>query len=1460
MKYWLCSSLLLLALLTGRALRPTGPPPISRVTTANPALPHQPIALRTAAWPRLAPTRVAPPVPADTSARGLAPVWADVRRRSYFLGAEHLASTAPRLATNTAQRLGVRLLPAACTLTAAPAANQPKQGARSAPPLPPPSTTNRPAWQVGFRLRGIGRGGRVAFRPVAAPTLAATTDTSVRYQHGAAFATEFVNTPAGLRQNYYLARRPGGPAGPVRVELALETNLRPVAEGAQAVRLEDAAGQTVLRYADLRAWDATGRALPARLALGKNRIGARSRSLALVVDDTGARYPLTVDPLATTPATTLTDPTNKDGDRFGWSVAGVGDVNGDGFGDVLIGAIGASSFQGVAYLYLGSAAGLRTTPAATLPSPVAGQVSFSFNVAGAGDVNGDGFGDVLTGAYGANSNRGTAYLYLGSASGLSTTPTVSLSDPANTANSFFGLSLGGAGDVNGDGFGDVLVGAYATNGQRGVAYFYLGTATGLSTTPTTTLTSPLNAADARFGLNLGTAGDVNGDGYADVVVSADGTNDDRGAAYVFLGSAAGLSSTPATTLTDPANVPEDNFGWGLAGAGDVNGDGYGDVMVGAQGTTSQGAAYLYLGSAAGLTTTPASTLTDPAATRGDLFGGSVTQAGDTNGDGYADVLIGARGTNGFQGAAYLYLGSATGLGTAVGSSAGTYQVLANPGPTGGQFGYSVAGASDVNGDGFADVLVGAYGINNLRGAAYLYLGSPGTLRVASSTSQRLNSPTTTPSGDFGLSLAGTGDVNGDGFADVLVSAPGAATAYLYLGSATGLPAAPTLSLTSPTGASGDNFGSSVAGAGDVNGDGFGDVLIGADQTSQGRGTVYLYLGSAAGLRTAPAATLPSPDGLLDGRFGGSVAGAGDVNSDGYADIVVGTTFRSTVFFYLGSAAGLPTTPTATLPSPVPGTTFFGISLNGAGDVNGDGFADVLVGAVGANTNQGAAYLFLGSATGLPTTPATTFAHPAPTGSDQFGLSVAGAGDVNGDGFADVLIGANGTDGSRGAAFVYLGSAAGLPTTPAVRLSNPDNGAGGEFGAAVAGLGDVNGDGYADVVVGARRAADVRGAAYFYLGGSGGLATTPSPLFDPAALAASDEFGIRVAGAGDVNGDGYADALVGARGTNNRLGAAYVYRGNQGDARPGGRPRLFETDLTTLLGAANRRAAEFGLGLSTRSAQGRTRARLVWEVAANGTAFSGAPLTNSVQFSGRGPWADLPVGGTELKVLVRKAGPTSRVRARLEFATASPLTAGTTSLPNGTGGVGGTARYGPWHYVTAQQLTTLNALPLPVQLVSFEARRTNAAMVQLNWATASEIDNAGFGVERSADGTRFQRLGFVRGAGTSSIGQRYAFADANGAAAYYRLAQTDADGAITYSAVRFVAGGAGAVAGLVLYPNPATGPVQVLGAASDATLRVYDALGRCVRSSAPAATLDTSGLAPGVYVVRAGQQTTKLVVK
>jgi uncharacterized repeat protein (TIGR01451 family) len=209
----------------------------------------------------------------------------------------------------------------------------------------------------------------------------------------------------------------------------------------------------------------------------------------------------------------------------------------------------------------------------------------------------------------------------------------------------------------------------------------------------------------------------------------------------------------------------------------------------------------------------------------------------------------------------------------------------------------------------------------------------------------------------------------------------------------------------------------------------------------------------------------------------------------------------------------------------------------AGDVNGDGYADIIVGADWYSLEIGRAYVYHGGAGGLSGTPALTLTGEA--ANSFFGSAVETAGDLNRDGFADVIIGAYGHNSNTGRVYVYHGRLGGLSATPAVTLSG--EAVGDYFGAAVGTAGDVNGDGYADVIVGAGGHRSETGRVYLYYGGPGGLSVPAAYTFDGEAIRIG--FGYAVGTAGDANGDGYADLIVGAPRYDSYTGRAYVYQSN-----------------------------------------------------------------------------------------------------------------------------------------------------------------------------------------------------------------------------------------------------------------------------------------------------------------------------
>jgi len=592
-----------------------------------------------------------------------------------------------------------------------------------------PREETEPSWEWGLALVGYGRGGRSRAVPGASLEPAGSR---IDYERGG--VTEwYENARRGLKQGFVLRARPeeidgevspgepprGPRAAPVeaslRGELAhLDLRLLGTLESAisadgRAVDFRTGRGLNTVHYAELKVTDAGGRELPAWI---EGFVGEGLGGLRIVFEDEDAAYPVTVDPLAMSPAWTAES--DQAGAAFGLEVATAGDVNGDGYADVVVGAPlydNGQDREGRAFVYHGSAAGLAATPAWTAESDQA-VTFFGTSAATAGDVNGDGYSDVIVGAWqydNGQEDEGRAFVYYGGASGLATSP--AWTAECDQTGAFFGESVATAGDVNGDGYADVVVGASFFPSLVGArAFVYHGSASGLATAAAWT---------AGPGLRVATAGDVNGDGYADVVVGVHPV--DR--AFVYHGSAAGLAATPAWTAeSDEAGA---SFGSSVATAGDVNGDGYADVVVGAHnyhnGEMYEGRAFVYHGSASGLATTAA--WTAEGGQVGAEFGYSVATAGDVNGDGYADVVVGAGiydNDEEDEGRAFLYQGSASGLATVAAWTAEGGQV-------GAEFGYSVATAGDVNGDDYADVVVGAPYYNNgemYEGRAFVYHGGP----------------------------------------------------------------------------------------------------------------------------------------------------------------------------------------------------------------------------------------------------------------------------------------------------------------------------------------------------------------------------------------------------------------------------------------------------------------------------------------------------------------------------------------------------------------------------------------------------------------------------------------------------------------------------------------------------------------------------------------------------------------
>lgn len=390
--------------------------------------------------------------------------------------------------------------------------------------------------------------------------------------------------------------------------------------------------------------------------------------------------------------------------------------------------------------------------------------------------------------------------------------------------------------------------------------------------------------------------------------------------------------------------------------------------------------------------------------------------------------------------------------------------------------------------------------------------------------------------EFGYAVAALGDINADGYPDIAVGAPrydidayrGGAV-FLYLGRASGYPASPDWVAGGDV--SGMRFGSAIAGIGDVNADGYDDFAVGAYRyfgSGPEMGRVYIFHGSAESPSDTPIVVIEGDQ--ANARLGWSLDGAGDLNDDGYDDLVVGAPFydgvaginSGMVMVFPGSAEGIQTTPLWTR-SGVSQAAQLGYDVAGVGDIDNDGHNDILVGAPGYTVDEaalGAAELIHGGTSG---TVASMIVGPAD--GSAFGRSVAPGGDVNNDGFGDLLIGAPLTSAGRGGSWVYCGG----PNDsfdPCWHVAGQV--AGGQLGYAVDGGVDVNADGCPDLLVGAPgNTADQReeGSVFVYFGTCGGVLPWPSMRADGDKAEAA--FGGSVDSLYLAPGDDSADWLVGA---------------------------------------------------------------------------------------------------------------------------------------------------------------------------------------------------------------------------------------------------------------------------------------------------------------------------------------------
>jgi hypothetical protein len=653
-----------------------------------------------------------------------------------------------------------------------------------------------------------------------------------------------------------------------------------------------------------------------------------------------------------------------DVDEFGCSLSCNGDLNNDGYDDIVVGACGRWNQKGLTYAYLGGRE-VDNLPDVILEGKIDRRGYFGAKLSSEGDLNNDGCNDLIV------NESDSLYVFYGGEY------MDSISDITLLAGREF--SLGG--DINNDGFDDIICGDITYNDYKGRAFIYFG---GVDMDTIIDVDIKGTVENSWLGIGVSLAGDVNNDGFDDFTVGELKRNSGSTISNTLLY----YGSDSPDILVDmniEGGVIKSNSDYKAASAGDINNDGFSDIMIADRYWNSEtGKASVYWG---GSNMDTIADLVVEGRRNNNQFGYSVASAGDINNDNYDDLLVAAYGyeSEDKAGRVYVYLGS---------NEPDTIvdHVLEYVGS--GRFGRCVAPAGDMNNDGYDDFIVSG------GGQALIYFGDTVIKDVPDKIFfQNVN--------DFAIDVASAGDLNNDGYDDVIIGSKmreykKGGSAYIYFG---GEDMDTIVDLVLKGDFESINyFGSSVSSAGDVNNDGYDDVIVGA-YLFPSNGRAYIYYG---GETMDDCADVVLQGQASYGNFGYSVSSAGDVNNDGYDDVIVGVDYWVGSYVYFGGS-NMDHTPDIVLSN--------GQSVSSAGDVNNDGYDDVIVGSYRANSYEGECSIYYGGAD-MDDTADLVFT--GQNEGDYLGYSLASAGDINNDGNSDIIVGAYRHDLLCGRAYVYYG--------------------------------------------------------------------------------------------------------------------------------------------------------------------------------------------------------------------------------------------------------------------------------------------------------------------------------------------------------------------------------------------------------------------------------------------------------